>query len=75
MTEFGRGDTVALTERAAAPRIRCGACTRAELDQLVVVALKDGTGVGALLKLRTAAHASIGWVRASDVVLVRRAGR
>jgi hypothetical protein len=68
---FDRGDTVCLTERAMAPRLRNGICTREELEHLTVVATKT-TDAGVVLKLRTRDHASIGWLFEREVMLVKR---
>jgi hypothetical protein len=68
---YGKGDTVALVAAATDPRVRSGVCTRPELEALVVVAVK-ATEAGQVLKLRTKAHASIGWEKAKNVTLVRR---
>jgi hypothetical protein len=70
---YAKGDTVCLTKRAMAPRLRNGICSVQELSELIVVAIKDA-GDFQVLKLRTKQHSSIGWEKSFNVQLVNRGG-
>jgi hypothetical protein len=69
---FAKGDIVSLAEGEVASRTRAGACTEAELVDCVVVATKV-TDAGQVVKVRTRAHDSLGWIFARNLRLVRRA--